>query len=458
MRIFMAPSKTDFLRRLQKSGLLELDDALAAAVVALSAEQADAAGLAKGLVQRKQLTRFQAAAIYQNKTRHLMLGNYVLLNRIGEGGMGQVFRARHQRMGRIVAIKLIPAEKMRSETARQRFQRESRAAAKLDHPNIVRAFDAGIEQDISFLVMEFVEGQDLETLLRHQGRLSPEQAVNYITQAAQGLKYAHAQGVIHRDIKPANILVTQDGALKILDMGLARFEKTDGDSHLTQAGEIMGTIDYIAPEQIDNRVDSRVDMYSLGCTLFRLVTGSVPYQEESVMKKLLAHRDAAAPLITQYRDDVPRQLVKICERMMAKRPDERFQTMEQLMVALETIRSDESEVVELGETLPADDLQSFLHNMTVEIAVDSKQTSNDIAVESLRDSHTASSQTLNRVRQAKAENWWYYLLGVVCVVLLVLMVLGVLMFVNGTSPKPGAEEKAEAGLVTPDELASTPAK
>ena len=446
----MAPSKTEFLRRLQKSGLLELDDSLAAAVVEASSVQADAAGLAKELVKRKQLTRFQAAALYQNKTRHLMLGNYVLLSRIGEGGMGQVFMARHQRMGRIVAVKLIPAEKMRSETTRHRFQRESRAVAKLDHTNIVRAFDAGTEQDISFLVMEYVKGQDLESLVRRQGRLSPELAVNYITQAARGLEYAHSQGVIHRDIKPANLLVSQEGTLKILDMGLARFENSDDESHLTKAGEIMGTIDYIAPEQIDNRVDARVDTYSLGCTLFRLVTGSIPYQEESVMKKLLSHRDAAVPRLSDHRDDVPAQLVKICERMMAKRPEHRFQSMTQLIVALETIHTGDSAVIELGEAPPADDLQSFLHNMSVEIDVKRGSTSHDIAVETLVDTHTTNSPALERVRQARGANRLYYLVGFVCVVLLVLMVLGIVMFVNQSGPPP-ASESAPAETSTPVE-------
>ena len=191
-----------------------------------SERPADAASLAKKLVQAGKLTKYQAANAAQGKAKNLVFGEYVVLDKIGAGGMGQVFKAEHRRMKRIVALKILPPLAVKSPDAVLRFQREVQAAARLEHPNIVAAFDAGEGNGVHFLVMQYVEGQDLFSLVKNHSRLPVASAIDYVTQAARGLAYAHDKGIIHRDIKPPNLLVDRDGTVKILDMGLARL---DGD-------------------------------------------------------------------------------------------------------------------------------------------------------------------------------------------------------------------------------------
>ena len=305
----------------------------------------DSQELARVLVQSNKLTRFQASLLLKGQGKSLMLGDYVVLDRIGAGGMGQVFRARHRRMDRIVALKVLARKALLRPDAAQRFSREVKAAARLIHPNIVTAFDAGEQDGSPYLVMELVDGPDLASVIKKQGAPPVKQVLELIQQAARGLAFAHSKGVVHRDIKPGNLLVGRDGMVKILDMGLARLDEVNdaaekqASAELTQDGDVMGTIDYMAPEQVLNtrNADARADVYSLGCTFFRLLTGQSLYPGETVMERIVAHREQSPPSAHAIRAEVPPAVDTLIARMVAKRPEDR-PTMAAVIEALDTLK------------------------------------------------------------------------------------------------------------------------
>lgn len=294
------------------------------------------------LVKQNQLTRFQAQHVKAGKAKALILGNYTILEMIGAGGMGQVFKAEHRRMERIVAIKMLPHAMTKNALALARFQREVKAAARLRHPNIVAADDADEANGSHFLVMEYVEGKDLSAHVKKNGPFSVDKAVHYVLQAARGLEFAHGEGVVHRDIKPANLLLDKKGVVKILDMGLARIDAPGGDvaaqSELTGTGAVMGTVDYMAPEQgvSTHEVDARADIYSLGCTLHFLLIGKPVYGGETVTARLLAHHHQPIPDLCSLRAGVPEQVNAIFRKMVAKEVDDRYQTMTEVIADLQT--------------------------------------------------------------------------------------------------------------------------
>src|ERR1700730_1324678 len=302
----------------------------------------DPKALANELLQRGWLTPYQANQLLQGKGQELVLGSYILLEKLGEGGMGQVFKARHRNLGRIVALKLIRKERLAPPDALRRVQREVRSAAALSHPNIVHAYDADEISGTHLLVMEYIEGAiDLAKLVKKNGPLPVPQACEYIRQAALGLQHAFERGLVHRDIKPANLLLTANGAVvKVLDMGLARLDQSSADddksSTMTQEGAVMGTPDYIAPEQAleSHTVDIRADLYSLGCTFYYLLTGRAPFPTGTLMEKLLKHRLEEPRPVEQLRPDVPAGGAAVVRKMMAKRPDDRFQTPAEVEAAL----------------------------------------------------------------------------------------------------------------------------
>ena len=245
-------------------------------------------------------------------------------------------------MDRIVAVKMLPPEVAMNATAQARFQREVHAAAKLAHQNIVAAYDADLVGDAPFLVMEFVDGIDLSALVRRSGPLPVIKAVGCMLQTARGLDYAHKQGITHRDIKPSNLLVDKAGRVKILDMGLARMNSpnqalVETQSELTATGNIVGTIDYMAPEQAlgSKLADHRSDIYSLGCTLYFLLSGKVVYDGDTVIGKLLAHREKPIPSLADVQPQVPPALDAVFRRMVAKNPEDRFQSTGELIAALQ---------------------------------------------------------------------------------------------------------------------------
>ncbi|HEY7312401.1 MAG TPA: serine/threonine-protein kinase [Gemmataceae bacterium] len=260
---------------------------------------------------------------------------YRVLGLLGSGGMGVVFKAEHRLMRRTVALKVIHERLIERADAVERFRQELRAAAYLCHPNIVAAYDAEQAGDIHFHVMEFVEGTNLDHLVRTRGPLPVASACHIARQVALGLQHAFERGMVHRDIKPANVLVTPAGGVKVLDFGLARFVRESGGS-LTVPGAVVGTPDYVAPEQaLDSRqADIRADIYSLGCTLYFLLAGRPPYPDGSALQKLLAHQQGRPRPLSEIRDDVPRQLVRVLDRMMAADPAKRYPTPAEVAAAL----------------------------------------------------------------------------------------------------------------------------
>ena len=302
---------------------------------------AEPSALAAKLVERGWLTRFQAEQLLRGRSKSLLLGHYVILRRLGGGGMGSVYQARHKIMRRVVALKVIRRELLENPDAVRRFRREIRAAARLSHPNIISAHDAGMSDNHYFLVMEFLEGRNLFDLVKERGPLPAQEVCDYVRQASLGLQHAHERGLVHRDIKPSNLFLSfNESVVKILDLGLARLSDIgDGDlttSQLTPDGATMGSVDYMSPEQGEDShtVDIRSDIYSLGCSMYFLFSGKVPFPVTQAARKLAAHRQAAPPAIELLRPDVPPQLPSVLCKMMAKRPQDRYQTPGEVAVAL----------------------------------------------------------------------------------------------------------------------------
>jgi serine/threonine protein kinase len=331
----MALSLDQFCSQLIDSGLLSAEEL---SKLRESHQPADAEALARLLVKQKVLTAYQAQQAFAGKSRALVLGNYVILDKLGQGGMGMVLKARHRRMDRIVALKVLSPNVVKSPDMLARFHREVKAAARLEHSNIVAAYDADEARGTHFFVMQFVEGADLSSIVKKKGPLPVDQAINCILQAARGLDYAHRHGVIHRDIKPANLLLDNHGTVKVLDMGLARIEgETGSQAELTSTGAVMGTVDYMAPEQAlsTKSADARSDIYSLGISLWYLLTARPAYEGDSLMARLLAHRETPPPSLKGARGEVPAALDSLFQKMIAKQPKDRCQTMTEVVAFLE---------------------------------------------------------------------------------------------------------------------------
>jgi serine/threonine protein kinase len=340
----MGMTAEQYVEELSKSGLLTTAELASLRSSVLDEDQpSDVKSVIQRLVKEGKLTKYQAKAIYFGKARRLVLGQYVVLERIGKGGMGLVLKAHHRTMDRIVALKVLSVDAMGSPDAVSRFHREVRAAAILSHPNIVTAHDASEHEGLHYLVMEYVDGKDLAGIVNEHGALPVDKAIDWILQVAKGLEYAHAKGVVHRDIKPANLLLDKEGTVKILDMGLALMRRSiktadeETTDQLTCGDLILGTCNYIAPEQADDAhaADHRSDIYSLGCTLYRLATGETPYKGDSVLEVLLAHKRAPVPSLCEVRSDVPQQLDAVFQKMVAKRPQDRYQGATEVIADLQ---------------------------------------------------------------------------------------------------------------------------
>lgn len=346
-----------FLTKLSRIGVIsreELEDLSAS--LANGNDTCDPRDLAAQLVAEGKLTTYQASALLKGRP-DLLLDKYLILDLIGAGGMGMVFKAIHRPMNRTVAVKMISQKLLNSSELIKRFQREVRVAATLEHPNIVRAYDADQSNGVHFLVLEYVRGENLAETVQRDGPLPLEDAVDAIIQSARGLGYAHEQGVVHRDVKPGNLMRSARGMVKVLDLGLANVDESfrlaqqssaaisaqdpnapePTDPDLTHAGAVLGTVSYMAPEQSlkADTADSRSDIYGLGCTFYYLLTGEPPYSGETVFEVFAQHRDGEIPLLRAARPDVPASVEAVCARMLAKSPDDRYESMDELISALQ---------------------------------------------------------------------------------------------------------------------------
>ncbi|MCA9046302.1 MAG: serine/threonine protein kinase, partial [Planctomycetaceae bacterium] len=305
-------------------------------------QQPDPKEFVQSLIASGELTDWQADKLLKGRHKGFFLGKYKLQRIIGKGGMSSVYLAEHVLMKRQCAIKVLPWKFVKNSSFLDRFYREAQLVAQLDHPNIVRAYDVDSEKegnlDIHFLVMEYVSGRNLYEIVSVDGPMDPAKAVDLLKQGTAGLAYAHNAGLVHRDIKPGNFIVDEQGHLRLMDLGLARITEDNDTTSLTVANDekVLGTADYLAPEQaVDSHtVDPRADLYSLGCTLYFMLTGEPPFNEGTLTQRLLAHQTKEPPAIEEKRPDTPADLAKILRKLMQKKPEDRYQTADEVLSVL----------------------------------------------------------------------------------------------------------------------------
>jgi len=298
---------------------------------------ADSQQMADALTEAGLITPWQRDNLLEGKNRGFFLGRFKILGQLGAGSMGAVYLAEHTVMRHRVAIKVMASRLKGSTRHLERFEREARATAAVNHPRIVRAFDVEMSGDTPYLVMEYVEGDDLQKIVLRDGVMSPQTAAECIRQAAEGLEAAHQSGLVHRDIKPSNILLDKKGEIHILDLGLARLDAGE-EASLTMMhnSRALGTVDYLAPEQArdSHSVDARADIYSLGCTLYFLLTSHPPFDQGTIPQRLLAHQNTQPEDLRTIRADIPQPLAAICQKMLVKERARRFQKAAEVKEAL----------------------------------------------------------------------------------------------------------------------------
>ena len=332
-----------FLSLLQKSGIVP-EDRLKLALAELSKQ---AAGRVVGLrelsghlIESGVITHWHAEKLQTGKYKGFFLGKYKLLGHLGTGGMSSVYLAEHTITGQKRALKVLPRKKVSDKSYFDRFYREGRAAASLSDPNVVRIYDICDEGDTHYMVMEYVQGKDLYEVVKEGGPLDYNLALDYTVQAAKGLQHAHDMKLVHRDVKPANLLVTDEKVVKILDLGLALLTEDEESLTVLHNERVMGTADYLAPEQAVNshEVDHRADIYGLGCTLYFLLTGHPPFPNGSLAQRIAMHQTQEPVEITEDRPDCPQEIVALCKRMMKKSADDRFQSCNDVIKAIKSCR------------------------------------------------------------------------------------------------------------------------
>ena len=362
-----------FLEAVRRSGLItpERLKRLVSDFERDGVDSSEPLALSAQFVRGGYLTSWQADKLLKGKHRGFLLGKYRLLGLLGKGGMSSVYLAEHTMMRRRCALKVLPSKLVSDISYLQRFHREAQAVASLDHRNIVRAYDVDHVVDegaeIHFLVMEYVEGQSLQEMVRKDGPIAFGECAEYLRQAAEGLSHAHRAGLIHRDVKPGNLLIDTNGVVRILDLGLARyFHEADESSITVHRGEgLLGTVDYLAPEQAldSHAVDFRADIYGLGCSGYFALTGHAPFHTGTVPERILSHQTKDIPAISDERPDVPASLEAIVNRMLQKKPEDRYQTADEVAEAFSAWLAEEEQAsvvsvpsaVQESETEPAPD-------------------------------------------------------------------------------------------------------
>jgi serine/threonine protein kinase len=356
---------------LLRSKLLSIDEAKAM-YTRWQQEAKDSSGdlahFASWMVANKYLTEYQATLLARGHAEGFFLNEYKILERLGKGRMAGVYKAQH-RLGQIVAIKVLPPSKAKEPNFLGRFHREARLALRLKHPNVVRTFQTGAVEDLNYIVMEYLEGETLEEALVRRGKLPPGEAVRLIFQALQGLQHLHAQGLVHRDLKPSNMMLigsspdsTLQATLKILDMGLGRtlFDEAAGEENLTTEGVLLGTPDYMSPEQArDPRtIDIRSDIYSLGCVLYHLLAGQPPFPDSNIISQMIRHSTETPKPLKLFNPAVPDGLQQIVNWMMAKEPAQRYPTPERAAQAMQVFLVAGNDQLDIPEADPR--MRSYL--------------------------------------------------------------------------------------------------
>ena len=333
----MAVASTDeFVSLVRRSGLIS-DDQLDAFLAQSCLPPEDTLAMADALCTARLVTPWQRDKLLEGRYKGFFLGKYKILDQLGSGAMGTVFLAEHRVMRHRVAIKTLAKRLLGNDTYIRRFEQEARAAAAVNHPRVVRAFDFDSAGDVYFLVMEYVEGEDLYKIVLRDGVLPIPVAAQCVQQTAEGLTAAHEAGLIHRDIKPSNLLVDLQGNVRILDLGLARLIDDESPSlTLVTDSKMIGTVDYLAPEQARNshHIDHRADLYSLGCTFYFLLTGRPPFDDGPLTQRVIEHQTKLPVDIRQLRRDCPAELAFICHKLLAKSPNDRFQTAAEVAEAV----------------------------------------------------------------------------------------------------------------------------
>jgi eukaryotic-like serine/threonine-protein kinase len=421
------PSKVDaFLSCLRHSGLLEADRfaKLRKEIEKQGPKVNDPRLIAEALVRDGNLTSWQAENLLRGKRRGFVIDKYRLLSPLGRGGMNAVYLAEHVLMRRRCAIKILPEKLLGDQATVERFQREARAVALLDHTNIVRAYDFGKVIDgnrpIHFFAMELVEGESLEERVAREGPLPPVEAANFIWQVADGLAHAHSAGIVHRDIKPGNLLVDRDGVVKILDLGLAKFFGDEPVQNAEGGQQVFGTVDFLSPEQALNSptVDARSDIYSLGCTLYFLLVGHAPFPEGTLTQRLVGHVSQQPVPISKKRPDIPADLVAIVDRMLAKKPADRFQTGEEVTELLRRwlVRHADKEWIRKNPAILSGDPESAAASLPAGPESTTPAPRFVVPADSTADLNFQKFQPdLSSVmdskifRQRTAPNWWQFL-------------------------------------------------